>query len=348
MSAGYMKRRERMRHLQSAFRKLGFERAMFLFRKYAHGSAEDYEELLDKAVPPWYISDDTCSQRPSPPVAFTQVFMVVLSTADAAGERYRRVLRGHTDAASVWLQRLSELGSGMLRWIFVAASREDPGVTAGLAHERDEHRDILLVSNGGRPAATLDETSAEQLLHVLTLLRDFQFRWLVISRQDVLVQPERLLAALHVQEPPVRKALGSWRDLQDAASVGAAALASVAAAAASSVVDVATTRESARRLDPHFFALSRDVFSLLSAPEVSSRLVSWGRDLALGDLARIGGGLNAWLRALAVQQVALPGMHMIGAGAGTDSLSCPPGTLALHPVSAEQLYSLSRSPGTAC
>merc|ERR1719253_1544197 len=49
MSPGYVKRRERMPELmQVAFKKLGFERCMFLFRKYAADSMEDYEELLDK------------------------------------------------------------------------------------------------------------------------------------------------------------------------------------------------------------------------------------------------------------------------------------------------------------
>merc|ERR1719491_1976665 len=122
MSAGYVKRRERMPELMlGAFKNLGFERAMFLFRKYDHGRMEDYDELLDKAVPPWYISDDTCGPKPSPPVPFSQVFIVIFSTGDADGERYRRLLRGHTDAAFSWLQKAVEFGTTNFRWMFAVA-----------------------------------------------------------------------------------------------------------------------------------------------------------------------------------------------------------------------------------
>ena len=99
-------------------------------------------------------------------------------------------------------------------------------------------------------------------------------------------------------------------------------------------------------LDPQLFALSRDVFSLLSSPTVNSRLGRTGFDKSLGDLRGLAGGLNSWLRALAIDRVALPGMHVAG-HSGIDAsrlgAGCPAGTLALHPVSPDQLHALSHS-----
>merc|ERR1719157_125331 len=111
--------------MKSAFQKLGFQRAMYLFKKYAIGNGADYDDLLDKNVPPWYVSDDTCGQRPSPPTPFSQVFVVVLSTGDEAGAAYRQVLRGHTGSAS-WLQRLMGLGPSNFRMVFATTVQEYP------------------------------------------------------------------------------------------------------------------------------------------------------------------------------------------------------------------------------
>jgi len=116
MSEAYVKRRERMPNLMlSAFSKLGFQRAMYLFRKYSHDNMTDYDDLLDKVTPPWYISDDNCGPRSSPPVPFTQVFVVVMSTGDAAGARYRQQRRGVASrtAAAALTFRHDELSVGL-------------------------------------------------------------------------------------------------------------------------------------------------------------------------------------------------------------------------------------------
>merc|ERR1712050_641735 len=126
MTDGYVKRRERMPALmKSAFKKLGFERSMYLFRKYSRSSMADYDELLDQAVPPWYISDDTCGHRPSPPVPFSLIFVVILTTCDEEGKRYRQILRGQGGASSLWLSRLATLQAGSVRWLFVVPIQED-------------------------------------------------------------------------------------------------------------------------------------------------------------------------------------------------------------------------------
>eukprot|EP00931_Biecheleriopsis_adriatica_P119410 TRINITY_DN94632_c0_g1_i1.p1 TRINITY_DN94632_c0_g1~~TRINITY_DN94632_c0_g1_i1.p1 ORF type:complete len:1060 (+),score=199.19 TRINITY_DN94632_c0_g1_i1:375-3182(+) len=319
MSAGYVKRRERMPELMTAaFQKLGFERAMFLFRKYDHGRMTDYDELLEKTVPPWYISHDTCGPPTSPPVPFAQVMIVVFSSADEAGQQYRKILRGQTDARSgIWLRRLQELaGDNTFRWVFaVHPQSEEAQTILALKQEHDMHQDLLLLPPADRHSSSSgQEANTDQLIQVFALLRDFHFRWLLITRQDVFVQADRLLAQLQSLEPPGGKVLGAWKQLQ-----------------------------AAWRLEPHFFALPRDMFALLSAPEVISRLASSGHDAVFGDLSMLGSGLSSWMRAYAVERKQLPGMH---ARANLPGLVCPQGTLTLHPVSAAELHKLSRSPST--
>jgi len=317
MSPGYVKRRERMPALmKSAFEKLGFQRAMFLFKKYTISDSTDYDELLEKNVPPWYISDDTCGARPSPPVPFSQVFVVILSSGDEAGESYRKILRGHADTPGSWLQRLMWLGPENFRMVFATSVQEYPRVPESIMREQETHRDLLFLSQSADPSASSSGLSAEQLLRLFSLLRDFQFRWLVVIQQDVFVHSERMLSTLQVNEPSQGKVLGSWRETTTTAW-----------------------------LEPQFFAFSRDIFALLSSPPVNSRLGASGVDASFGDLQNLGGGLNNWLRALAVQRIALQNMHLgrqDGPGGGARD-GCPVGTLALHPVSPDQLQTLSRS-----
>eukprot|EP00435_Cladocopium_sp_Y103_P009368 s3268_g2.t1 len=59
------------------------------------------------------------------------------------------------------------------------------------------------------------------------------------------------------------------------------------------------------RLDPHFFVLPRDVFVLLSAPEVISRLAVSGFHQIFGDLSELGAGLSSWAHAYDIQRLPL-------------------------------------------
>jgi len=310
-------------------------------------------------VPPWYISDDSCGPRPLPPVPFTQIFVVIFSTNDKAGELYRRTLRGHTDGgadapkAIGWLRRFSDMfGPGNLRWMFAVTVDENPNVPNELSHEQDLHRDVaILPSNTMKATSNIDETSTEQLLHVFALIRDFQFRWIIITQQNVFVNFERLIATLQKHDPPSGKVLGSWR--QNIRPVGPAALsfaeakiAATTAAAQFARKGMTLATSTTWHLDPQFFALSRDVFSLLSSPPISSRLDINGADLTFGNSGGLAAGLNVWLRAFSFKHVALPGIHLgqIFDGTSTAVNSCPTGTLALHPVSVQQLHALSLAP----
>ena len=41
---------------------------MYLLQKYDALQGADHAEFLNKEVPPWHISDDTCGPLPEPPV----------------------------------------------------------------------------------------------------------------------------------------------------------------------------------------------------------------------------------------------------------------------------------------
>merc|ERR1740121_641662 len=309
MSAGYVKRRENWPNLmQTAWERMNFERVMFLFRKYSYESMEDYDELLGKGVPPWYISDDSCGQRPSPTVPFVQVFVVILSTGDSAGAQFRRALRGEATSAPSWLQQLASGLPENLKWLFAVVLPNQPLVPIDIQEEQDTYRDVVVLPHGLRFSESLEDASFDQLIRLLTLLRDFEFRWLLVTRQDVFFNAELVLLALQMHEPPHGKVLGSWGMIHDTQFW----------------------------VNPEFFFLSRDVFKLVSAPEVSSRVGAKGEDATLGSLASLGGGLNALLRAFHVERVPVPAMHTSAAAAQ----GCPRDALALHPVSAGELSEL--------
>jgi len=101
-------------------------------------------------------------------------------------------------------------------------------------------------------------------------------------------------------------------------------------------------------VDPRLVVMSRDIFGLLSGARLGSRLAFRGLSPTGLDLTGLKGGLNAWLQALAVQRVALPGVHF-GSGSESDAAlaasaasgTCPADLLALSPVTPEQQQVLS-------
>lgn len=355
MTPGYQKRRERTEKLMAeSFSKLGFQRNMYLFKKHAVANMKDYDELLEKTVPPWYVSDDSCGPLPSPTLPYTQVFVVVFSTGDDDGAAHRHVMRGQTGASAVWLQRFAELGPGTVRWMFAVAYDEGVGPLQSLLREQSEHGDVVLVARGSRQGVELSGVSTEKLLRTLALMRDFHFRWLVVVQQDVFVHFERLVAALSSQEPSAGKVLGLWGAAQQAASSAKNALGGAASGVSAAMDGVAGAAAKAsaavQRLDPRLFALSRDVFALLSAPAMISRLATSGNDASLGDLSVWGSGLTAWLRAFKIDRVSLPGVFVDTSGLPSrapGSFSCPHGALALHPVTPQQMHALSRDAESA-
>jgi len=170
--------------------------------------------------------------------------------------------------------------------------------------EHDLYQDLLLLPGLDRSSPhNAGGPNTDQFLQVLATLRDFQFRWLLVTRQDVFVHAERLMGSLQGVEPPGGKVVGAWS-------------------------------AEPPRLDPHFFMLPRDVFVLLSAPEVISRLASSGFDV-FGDLSVLGAGLSSLMRAFSVDRVQLPGVYQRG---GLPNLVCPQGTVTL------ELHQLSAAP----
>merc|ERR1712136_297415 len=61
VTAQYKNRRERMQSLMTQeFQKVGFPSVIYLLRKYGALDAEDIEQFVDKNLPPWQVSDDSC------------------------------------------------------------------------------------------------------------------------------------------------------------------------------------------------------------------------------------------------------------------------------------------------
>ncbi|CAE7725477.1 unnamed protein product, partial [Symbiodinium sp. CCMP2456] len=132
--------------------------------------------------------------------------------------------------------------------------------------------------------------------------------------QDVFVRAEGLLGELQQLEPAGRKVLGSWQQQQ----------------------------QRGWRLDPHFFVLPRDVFALVSAPEVISRLAAHGPHSVFGELSSIAAGISAWMHAFAVERRQLQGAH----ARSDHGLACQVNTVTMHPVSPEELHALGQSPAS--
>jgi len=66
---------------------------------------------------------------------------------------------------------------------------------------------VVLMPPDGRAASTVDDGSTEGLLRALAMLRDFQFRWLVIVRQNVFVHVDRLMKHVMANDCPLVRSL---------------------------------------------------------------------------------------------------------------------------------------------
>lgn len=158
--------------------------------------------------------------------------------------------------------------------------------------------------------------TARQLQFVMTFLRDFHFRWLLVSDQAAFVHLEPVLAALVPLDPPTRVVAGGWR---------------TSAPGGQGV---------SRHLPAQFFALSFDVKHLLASPRVSRWLRT---DLPHTDDLHSSAdtALNAWLAPLDVQRMTLQGVFTGWGGAGS---GCPGADASVvHPVTPRELYLMSES-----
>lgn len=304
MTAKYKKRRDRMQDLMTQeFQKIGFPSMMYLLHKYDALSGRDHDEFISQDVPPWMISDDTCGPQPNPPTDFVMFFVLIFSSADERGRQFRQLLRGEDDVPSTaWLPRLSAVTS-IRRAFFI---EESAGVPPDLMHEEEEFGDLVFMPSGSKTGK--GGVSATQLRFAFSFLRDFQFRWLIVAQQDTFVLLESLYQSLAKLDPPMRTALGDWQD--------------------------------GLRLQPQFFALTRDVHALLA----SHRVARWLRtdfgvnvDAATAGLgAEAGQALNAWLSPLSINRANLAGVHV-----ARNPDHCPADCSVLHPVSPVELVVLS-------
>eukprot|EP00913_Durusdinium_trenchii_P009694 g9110.t1 len=222
--------------------------------------------------------------------------------------------------------------------------------------------------------------TTDQLLQVFALLRDFQFRFLTISRQDVFVNFEHFMDQLQIMEPPAGKVLGSWASmgtawrtegvqwppllqfmhanvrglrrcrwpsLRDRLRRRSCFAASRGALCRLLLTWLWLSQRPSRsaeiafsQLDDHFFVLPRDIFTLISAPEVISRLAVTGYHQVFGDLSVLSAGISSWMHAYAVERSPLPSTLRHG------PLVCTSRSVTLHPVSPEELEGLFNFPGT--
>eukprot|EP00929_Paragymnodinium_shiwhaense_P071015 TRINITY_DN36080_c0_g1_i1.p1 TRINITY_DN36080_c0_g1~~TRINITY_DN36080_c0_g1_i1.p1 ORF type:complete len:1200 (-),score=174.69 TRINITY_DN36080_c0_g1_i1:46-3162(-) len=198
MAAGYKKRRERMQDLMTKeFEKIGFPSVMYLLYKYDALNGANQDEFIQKDVPPWQISDDTCGPQPDPPAEFALFFAAVLSSADDRGAQYRQILRGGSPSA--WLPRLAAATG--TRWAFFLPEAPDP--VPALVREEEEFGDLVFTQVG---------TPAEQLRSIFSFLRDFQFRWLIVAQQDSYVHIDVVFRMFSTMETQHRTFLGPVSD----------------------------------------------------------------------------------------------------------------------------------------
>lgn len=270
VTAQYKNRRERMQSLMTQeFQKVGFPSVIYLLRKYDALDAEDIEQFVDKNLPPWQVSDDSCGSRPEPPNEITMFFVAVLSSGDQEGLAFRQMLRSDSSTSNVWLPRL--VAAASTQWSFFV-SRWSPE----LQQEEDQFGDIIFMPPDLQHDAS--GTSAEQLRFLVAFLRDFQFTWLVVTLQGAFVHLEAVFQTL----ARLRARTTVFGDWQSQSSQDG-------------------THQS-YWLNPVFFAMSQDVHHLLA----SNRVAQWLRTDLEGGMAA---AMNAWLSSLRLQRVALNGVY---------------------------------------
>lgn len=271
----------------------------YLLHKYDALSGGDQDEFINQDIPPWQISDDSCGPLPDPPAEFTMFFAAIFSTAGDEGAQFRQILRGKTPGSEgVWLPRLASL-AGVL-WAFFVPEVAN---LLPVLREEEEYGDTVIIPGGdGSP-----ELTAGQLKFMVSYLRDFQFRWLLVAQQDTFVYLPQLYQHIATMEPAQRTVLGGMATTSGSSG------------------------ETGLRLRPHFFALTRDVHALLS----SQRVLRW---LRADDGEAAEDAINAWLAILSLRKAAMPGVYV-----NRTPGECPGDASILHPVSPYQLVLLSQA-----
>lgn len=122
----YLARRDRVLDLMMGAFKVGsIFRVMYLFRTYQMTETKDFDEMANREVAPWDISDDTCGAGQPPVAPFVTLFSAIFSLPQNGD--IRSYLRWNKRS---WLYRLRD--SGDLSHVFIV-----PGDALVLGSERD-------------------------------------------------------------------------------------------------------------------------------------------------------------------------------------------------------------------
>lgn len=65
--------------MMGAFKVGGISRVMYLFRTYQMSETHDFDELANREVAPWDISDDTCGPGQDPVAPFGILYAAIWS-----------------------------------------------------------------------------------------------------------------------------------------------------------------------------------------------------------------------------------------------------------------------------
>ncbi|CAD7972399.1 unnamed protein product [Amoebophrya sp. A25] len=311
--ATYQPRRDRFLDLMmGAFAVGGITRVMYLFRTYQMTETKDFDELADREVAPWDISDDTCGPSQEPVAPFVVLFVALLSSPE--NSQTRNYLRSGKNS---WLRRLQEMGQLSYTFVIPGDPSQTPGVMAEQAQwndmvfaphvewtpkpERDAYERKyptakLIGGTGGAPLAT--EFGGGMLRFIFEFLRKrFQFRWILVQHDDVYLHLGTFLDTLGDCGEPENKVIGR---LYDEPGMGPE-----------------------KMVDGLSFVLSRDLFQVLTDATFLSR--SRVTDSLTGTI-------NRWLLPFEVTKIELPYAKF-----RLENAQCPLDAAFLHPINPEAM-----------
>jgi hypothetical protein len=193
----------------------------------------DYDDLLEKSVAPWHVSDETCGPKPDPVVPFSLIFVAVLSRAGNAAHRWALRTEGS------WLHGIKHATDRAAIPLFFVP--EDGFPSPELLREMEEFNDIVLMPSG---AVDANGYTGEAMKFIFKFVRAFQYRWLLWVQDDVFLRIEMFLGLMQNLEPPRNKLLASARNVGGELPF----------------------------VNPEVFVLSRDIVTVLSQPELMHRL----------------------------------------------------------------------------
>ncbi|CAD7952239.1 unnamed protein product [Amoebophrya sp. A120] len=312
--ANYQGRRDRFLDLMmGAFGVGGITRVMYLFRTYQMTETKDFDELADREVAPWDISDDTCGPSQEPVAPFVVLFVALLSAPENSKQRiYLRTKQNS------WLQKLKQMGQ--LSYSFIVPG--DPSQTPGVLQEQATYNDMIFAphvewipkverdsyqrkynirDSGMSPVLgqPLNQEFGGGLLRFLFefLRKRFQFRWVLIQNDDVYLHLGTFLDALSDAGEPENKIIGNL------------------------FTEPALAPE--QSVDGVSFVLSRDLFQVMTQATFLSRAIV---------ATTITGTINKWLMPFEVQKIQIPYAKFRLKGN-----ECPMDAAFLHPVHSEAM-----------